>query len=157
MALFTFGYEGVALDTFVARLRRARVAHVIDVREAPISRKPGFSKNALMTALGSAGIAYTHLRELGCPKPTRDRYREDGNWDAYTRAFLKYLGSQRESVAQLRRLARQSPSCLICYEADFNTCHRTYVARAARTAGGPAVVHLTATEEIPDARLRAAA
>ena len=43
---------------------------------------------------------------------------------------------QREALAALACAAKASPSCLICFEADFNRCHRTYVARAAAALGG---------------------
>ena len=44
--IFTFGYEGLSLKAFIARLKSARVETVIDVRANPLSRKPGFSKRA---------------------------------------------------------------------------------------------------------------
>ena len=43
-----------------------------------------------------------------------------------------------------------TPACLVCFEADYSTCHRTYVARAARQLGGPTVTHLTAKTALPD-------
>ncbi|RUA22066.1 DUF488 domain-containing protein [Billgrantia gudaonensis] len=67
MALFTAGYEGIDIDTFLKRLRDAGVDKVIDVRQYPISRKPGFSKTAFSSRLRAAGIDYEHIRELGCP------------------------------------------------------------------------------------------
>ena len=73
MALFTFGYEGLAIDGFIARLKKAGVAVVVDVRELPLSRKKGFSKTAFAEALHGAGIAYTHVPTFGCPKSIRNR------------------------------------------------------------------------------------
>jgi uncharacterized protein (DUF488 family) len=60
---------------------------VVDIRELPLSRKRGFSKNALATALYLAGLGYIYLRALGCPKPVRDRYRIDADlWASFARA-----------------------------------------------------------------------
>jgi uncharacterized protein (DUF488 family) len=73
--IYTIGYEGLGLEDFVVRLRRAGVRIVIDVRELPLSRKRGFSKGALAEALATARIRYSHMRSLGCPKPIRDRHR----------------------------------------------------------------------------------
>ena len=65
--LATIGYEGAALADFIATLKAARVSLVLDIREAPISRRPGFSKRVLGAALEETGIAYLHLRGLGNP------------------------------------------------------------------------------------------
>ena len=157
MTLCTFGYEGLELSEFIARLRAANVRAVVDVRELPLSRKRGFSKRAFAEALADAGIAYRHVPALGCPKPIRNRYREDNDWSHYAKAFSSYLSLQTEVVAALAKSARKTKECLVCFEADYAVCHRSIVARAVVACGGPAVVHLTATAAIPDARLRAAA
>lgn len=52
---YTIGYEGRELDEFVARLREQRIQVLIDIREKPASRKPGFSKTPLREALEEAG------------------------------------------------------------------------------------------------------
>ena len=43
----TIGYEGSTIGDFVAALRHASINVLIDVRELPLSRKKGFSKNQL--------------------------------------------------------------------------------------------------------------
>jgi uncharacterized protein (DUF488 family) len=155
--IFTFGYEGLSLDTFIARIKSAGVNTVIDVRANPLSRKPGFSKTAFSIALHSAGIAYIHIAQLGCPKPIRDRYKTDGNWANYTNSFLNYLRGQQDAVTELVSIAKSSPSCLVCFESDYTQCHRTYVARAAAKVCKLRVIHLTNQTEIPDAAHSAAA
>ena len=156
-ALYTFGYEGLTIESFIARLKLADVRTIIDVRELPLSRKKGFSKRSFAEALHQAGIAYAHMPALGCPKPIRDAYRSDGSWSAYSRKFSAYLATQKKPIAELAKIARSTSVCLVCFEADFNFCHRSMVARAAALAGGPAVVHLTAKTEIPEFPPRAAA
>lgn len=156
-SLFTFGYEGLTLEAFINRLKETEVRTIIDVRELPLSRKKGFSKRAFAEALHINGIAYAHMPALGCPKTIRDAYREDGNWLAYTRKFMAYLNQQNGAIAEVAKIARATNACLICFEADFNLCHRSMVARAAACAGGPAVVHLTARTAIPEVPARAAA
>src|SRR5689334_7703139 len=66
-ALFTIGYEGRALDELIAVLAANQIDRVIDVRELPLSRRRGFSKTPLGTALVGAGIEYVHMREAGNP------------------------------------------------------------------------------------------
>lgn len=155
--LYTFGYEGLTIEAFIDRLRQARVQLIVDVRELPLSRKKGFSKAAFREALAAAGIGYEHRPALGCPKPVRDRYKADGDWQAYTRSFLSYLSGQKAEIDDLSRSARAQQACLVCFEADFGLCHRTYVARAAHAAGAPAVHHLTARTVLADAPARLAA
>ncbi len=156
-SLYTFGYEGLTLEAFIARLKETGVRTIIDVRELPSSRKKGFSKRAFAEALHGAGIAYAHMPALGSPKPIRDAYRVDGSWSAYTRKFMAYLDQQGAAVAEVAKIARATSACLVCFEADFNFCHRSMVARAAARAGGPAIVHLTARTAIPEIPAKAAA
>jgi len=91
------------------------------------------------------------------PETHRDRYRSDGDWATYTRGFLAYLKGQNEALKEVAQIAGRSRSCLLCFEADFNRCHRTYVARAAAKLGGFQVAHLTDQTEIPDVAVRSAA
>jgi uncharacterized protein (DUF488 family) len=156
-ALFTLGYEGLSIDAFIARLQAAQVKTIVDVRELPLSRKKGFSKTAFSAALSEHGIAYLHVPALGCPKPIRNQYKADANWATYTRDFLAYLQTQDAPLRELVKIAKATQSCLVCFEADFTVCHRTYVARAARQLGGPSVTHLTAKTALPDLGFQQAA
>jgi uncharacterized protein (DUF488 family) len=151
MAVFTIGYEGRSLEAFIADLHRAGVRILADVRDAPVSRKPGFSRNTLEAALNTAGIGYRHIHALGCPKPIRDAYTKEGDWARYTRSFMQHLAQQRQAIDELASLAHEAPTALLCYEADFNRCHRTYVARAVakRSIGAP-VRHITPEGTIDD-------
>ena len=155
--LFTLGYEGLAIDAFIERLVAAQVKTVVDVRELPLSRKKGFSKKSFSAALAAHGIAYQHVPALGCPKPVRNQYKLDGNWQTYTRDFLAYVATQEAPIQELVKTSRATTACLVCFEADFAMCHRTYVARAARQHGGPSVMHLTAKTALPDLGFQQAA
>jgi len=152
--LFTFGYEGLDIKNFIARLMAMKVRSVVDVRELPLSRKKGFSKTSFCEQLQQAGIAYLHAPALGCPKPIRDRYRADGDWQQYSCDFLAYLKTQRETLQELAKIAHATTACLVCFEADHTRCHRSYVARAAHRLGAPEVRHLTAKTAIPDQPLQ---
>jgi uncharacterized protein (DUF488 family) len=144
MTIFTVGYEGATLEQLLDRLHRTKVQLVVDVRDVPLSRKPGFSKTALSKALELVGLQYFHIRELGCPKPIRDQYRADGNWEAYTRAFMVQLRKQRVAVSQLATMCERVRTALLCYEADPDQCHRAYVARAVSALLGERVMHIGA-------------
>lgn len=148
--LYTIGYQGLDIETFISRLNQAKVTSIVDVRELPLSRMKGFSKSAFGKHLEAAGIAYVHVPALGCPKPIRNRFREDRDWAAYTCGFLAYLETQKAPVNELAKLANDTTVCLVCFEADYAKCHRTYVARAVHLAGAPAVHHITAGTILPD-------
>jgi hypothetical protein len=43
-------------------------------------------------------MAYLHAPARGCPKPIRNQYKADGDWQTYTRDFLKYIQTQDASL-----------------------------------------------------------
>ena len=61
---------------------------------------------------------------------------------------LLKLRQLSELLAQ--SLAARTPACLVCFEADYSTCHRTYVARAAHQLDGPTVTRPTTKTARPD-------
>jgi uncharacterized protein (DUF488 family) len=142
MTVFTIGYEGLDIAAFMALLGDHGIDMVVDVRELPLSRKPGFSKKALANTLNLSGREYIHMVDLGCPKPVRDRYREDGNWKRYTEGFLMHLKTQDHAIAELSALVALANCALLCFEADSNSCHRSMVASAVRDYCGAHVTHI---------------
>jgi uncharacterized protein (DUF488 family) len=123
--LFTIGYEKALLTDVLATLTRAGVATLIDVRDRPISRRPGFSQRQLAAAIEDAGMRYVHLAALGTPPEGRlaNRRRE---WERFWQIVEEKLAST-EAELDLRKaaeLAAAAPSCLLCYEADWRVCHR---------------------------------
>ncbi|MBR8657612.1 DUF488 domain-containing protein [Achromobacter sp. Marseille-Q0513] len=150
--IFTIGYEGIDLTRFMSLLSHHNIDTVVDVREMPLSRKRGFSKTALRTALNQSGFEYVHLAMLGCPKDVRNRYREDGNWAAYRKRFLRYLATQESAIAELAALSSDSNCALLCFEADHNFCHRSMVANAVSAISDAEVTHISATPPTRTAR-----
>ncbi|MDP1931293.1 MAG: DUF488 domain-containing protein [Gammaproteobacteria bacterium] len=146
MTIYTIGYEGLNIETFLALLKKQAIDTIVDVREFPLSRKPGFSKKALASHAESSGIEYVHLVKLGCPKPVRDTYRIDGDWATYTKGFMKHLRGQNATLKELSTLATTSNCALLCYEADYNFCHRSMVAHAASEMCGAQVKHIQAND-----------
>jgi uncharacterized protein (DUF488 family) len=139
--LMTIGYEGLSLEQFFAELKAAGVEILVDVRQMPLSRKKGFSKNALREAACTNGIDYVHLVEFGCPKNIRNDYKASGDWNQYTKSFLSHLAGLDTAVIKLSQMALARRCCLVCYEADPNTCHRLFVAnRVAELSVKPFIV-----------------
>ena len=90
-ALCSIGYEKALLQDVIAALKAAGVATLIDVRDRPISRRPGFSKRQLAAAIEEAGMRYVHLAALGTPPEGRlaGRRRE---WDRFWAIVDEKLG-----------------------------------------------------------------
>jgi len=131
MKLFTIGYEGATMDEFLSALRAAGVERVIDVRALPLSRRPGFSKTPLRNALAEVRIEYVHLRALGTPADGRAAARAGRHKD-----LEKIYASQLElpeaivAAEEMKALAAEKPTALLCFERDPETCHRTLLWRA---------------------------
>lgn len=126
--LMTVGYEGLSRADFFGTLERCRVTVLVDIRELPISRKPGFAKAALEAALVKRGLKYQHMVELGCPRDIRHEYRADNDWARYTKRFKAHLEGQTAALEKLAGWMKEERCCLLCYEEDYNFCHRSYVA-----------------------------
>ena len=143
MHIFTIGYEATTMGEFLAALQGAGVERIIDVRAVPNSRRPGFSKTPLRNALAEIGIDYVHLKALGTPAEGRSAARA-GRQDDLERIYAGQLQLPEAMVQaeQMRELASEKPSALLCYERDPAGCHRSLLlAAAARDA---TVTHLFA-------------
>ncbi|WP_019833629.1 DUF488 domain-containing protein [Sphingomonas sp. PR090111-T3T-6A] len=125
MRLFTIGYEGVTQDEFVDTLKKAGVERVIDVRALPLSRRPGFSKTPLRSALREEGIDYVHLKALGTPPEGRAAVRS-GHYAEMETIYRRQLDLPEAVVAaeEMRALAEEKPSALLCFEREPAHCHR---------------------------------
>ena len=126
--IWTVGYEGLGIEVFVQRLKDAGIKQLADVRELALSRKNGFSKNALSIALGSAGIVYAHFPELGSPSSTRHEFKNGGSWNEFLSEYRRHLATQPEAFARLKDFSMVSTTVLMCYEHDPTTCHRSIIA-----------------------------
>lgn len=131
MKIYTIGYEATTMGEFLSALTGAGVQRVIDVRALPLSRRPGFSKNILAASLKDAGIEYVHLKDLGTPKPGRDAAKK-GDVATLRAVYDNQLGlpEAQAQAAQMRALAAEKPSALLCYERDPQHCHRTLLLAA---------------------------
>jgi uncharacterized protein (DUF488 family) len=141
--LFTIGYEKALLKDFIAALTMAGVATLLDVRDRPISRRPGFSKRQLAAAIEDAGMRYIHLSGLGTPPEGRlaNRRRE---WNRFWGIVEEKLARSEAELDLYRaaEIAETAPSCLLCYEADWRVCHRRRIAEILSERHGFGIRHL---------------
>jgi uncharacterized protein (DUF488 family) len=141
LRIFTIGYEGAAMDEFLAALKNAGVERLIDVRALPLSRRPGFSKSPLRSTLEDAGIEYVHLKALGTPAEGRSAARAGRHADL-KRIYAGQLELPEAIVqgARMIELAQEKPSALLCFEREPAHCHRTLLLSA--VAADAEVTHL---------------
>jgi uncharacterized protein (DUF488 family) len=142
--LYTIGYSGHTLETFIQELQARHITLLLDIRMTPISRKKGFSKAALAQAVESAGISYCHIRALGSPKKLRQQLYLERDYEEFFTAFRAYLDLQIDSLQYAAELASKKLVCLMCVEECPDVCHRSLVAEAiVQTLGnGTSIRHL---------------
>ncbi|MFD1105930.1 DUF488 family protein [Sphingobium olei] len=126
MKIFTIGYEGTTQAALIEALREAGVRLLADVRAVPLSRRPGFSKNILAAGLREAGIDYVGLKALGTPAEGREAARK-GNHARLAEIYARQLDLPEAIVQaeQLKDMARDTPTALLCFERDPSGCHRS--------------------------------
>lgn len=141
--LFTIGYEGCSIESFIESLKQAGVDLLIDVRDVPISRKRGFSKKALSDRLGEKSIEYLHLKGLGDPKAGREAARA-GRYREFKEIFADHLRSDKAQTDMRRciEVASGRSATLLCFEKHHENCHRSIVANELAREGGFNIVHI---------------
>ena len=129
--LFTIGYEGISLETYINKLIINDIHVLCDVRKNAYSQKYGFSKSQLEKACKGVGIQYIHIPQLGIDSEQRQDLKSqkdyDNLFDLYEKTTLKenqqYLHYVREIIDANKRVA------LTCFEARPEQCHRSRVAK----------------------------
>jgi len=130
--VFSIGYEGRTLQELLKLLEVYRVDLVVDVRENPISRKPGFNRRQLSAALQSAGIDYRHEPLLGNPKENREAFQR-GHLAAGRKRYFEHLNNgSRAAYEEIVELAFSLRLVLLCFERDEERCHRSCLLQQAK-------------------------
>lgn len=133
--IFTIGYEGDTPEGVVRRLTSAGVTVLVDVREVPRSRKPGFSRNLLSAYLASHGVEYYHVSLLGSPKSAREEYLKSGDFNSFAAKYIAHLDCQDEAMRLLTGLAEAKSTAIMCLERDSTRCHRGMIASRMSSLG----------------------
>jgi uncharacterized protein (DUF488 family) len=108
---YHFGYQGHKPEALLAAVEEIG-AILCDLRYAPFSRQPGWSKKSLSALLGKS---YLHVPELGNIN-YKGEYGEGiriADLEAGSKIVIDLLG--------------QRPIVLMCVCRKFETCHRSYV------------------------------
>lgn len=142
-AIYTTGYEGLSIERFLARLIRARLRRVIDVRQNAYSRKYGFTGATLAELCARVSVEHVHVPALGVPSRLRADLSTQAARDAlFARYEREMLPKEGAAIARVTALLRDAPSALLCFEAKPEDCHRARLAPALFEATGLPIVHL---------------
>lgn len=130
--LFTIGYEGRTLESYLNLLIREGATLLCDVRRNAISRKYGFSKTTLDRACSGVGIRYEHLPELGIESRRRRGLKTDADFKTLFKTYEQtILPNRGDALERIRAWLRADESvALTCFELEAGMCHRHCVADA---------------------------
>jgi uncharacterized protein (DUF488 family) len=138
LSIWTIGHSTLSIEEFLERLKSFGVDLLADVRSFPGSRRyPHFNKENLSAALGSGGICYEHLRELG----GRRRARPDSHNLAWRnesfRGYADYMETSEfgAGIERLIELARRQRVAIMCSEAVWWRCHRSMISDYLKVKG----------------------
>ncbi|MBL8089928.1 MAG: DUF488 domain-containing protein [Anaerolineales bacterium] len=125
-AVFSIGYEGLTIDSFLYKLIVNNISVVVDVRNNPQSMKYGFSKKSFKQYIENAGMKYIHIPELGIPSAMRKGLGESVSHKALFKSYEnKLLPKQETEINQLIDLTNKNERiALVCFESDHQFCHR---------------------------------
>ena len=155
--LVTIGVYDWDLSSFLEALRSADVRLLLDVRQRRGVRGPQYAwanSQRLQAALGQAGIAYSHHKELAPTTALRHlQYAEDARLGVGKRSRVELAGDYvkgytREILdrADLQPIYEALPSsgsgALMCVERDPEACHRSLIAHRLSERYEIAVRHL---------------
>jgi uncharacterized protein (DUF488 family) len=129
MRIFTIGFTKTTAEKFFARLQKAGVKRMIDVRLNNVSQLAGFAKkDDLRYFLKTiCSIDYDHRSEFAPTQDMLDAYKKDGGeWDDYERKFVNLIENRRIENTVSRDIL--DGACLLCSEDKPHHCHRRLVA-----------------------------
>ncbi|MCZ7381380.1 MAG: DUF488 family protein [Candidatus Methanoperedens sp.] len=129
--IFTIGYEGKDIDSFLNTLIKNEIDLLIDVRKNPFSMNFSFTKGKLNNYLEKTGIEYLHIPELGIDGELRENLFTIKD---YHNLFKQYeattLVQQHEHVLRIIKLSEKRRVVLMCFEENKNMCHRGIIANS---------------------------
>jgi len=130
ISLFTIGYEGKSLESYLNILIRNNIKVLCDVRKNPLSRKYGFSKKTLQNACEAVNIKYIHIPELGIVSEKRKSLNSQKDYDILFEEYEEtVIPNQTKSLSRIKDLIIDHKRVsLTCFEASPAQCHRSRVA-----------------------------
>jgi uncharacterized protein (DUF488 family) len=120
----SIGYEGKSPDFFINQLVQNKVYVLVDVRKNAFSMKKGFSKTQLQRNLKKVEIEYVHMPSLGIESDKRKNLETKEDYDKLFKDYKRRLSEKHCELKQLEELSKKQKIALMCFEKDYNYCHR---------------------------------
>lgn len=142
--IWTLGHSTRTIEEFLELLKVNGIAHLIDVRRFPGSRKfPQFNKENLETVLIGEKFQYTHMEALGGRRKV-DPDSENTVWNHPSfRGYADYMETSefKDAFKALEALASKEKCAMMCSEAVWWRCHRSMISDQFK-ANGWKVIHI---------------
>jgi len=133
LIIYTIGHSNQPVEKFLELLKARNIEEIVDVRTIPKSRhNPQFNQDNLRASLQETGIGYQHLKKLGGLRHTTKDSINTGWKNASFRGFADYMQTAdfEKGLDQLRKIAKQKKTAIMCAEAVPWRCHRSLIADA---------------------------
>ncbi|MCQ1534677.1 ParB/RepB/Spo0J family partition protein [Methanosarcina sp. KYL-1] len=142
--IYTIGYEGTELKTFIEVLKNNGIEYLFDVRFSTESQfKPDFSKPILSRELERAKIHYVHKRELGVPYEWQNPYKDGAiPFECFDKYYRWHLLKELDFSKIVDEIKESGRTALMCYEKHATPkrdqkiyCHRSILATRLKETG----------------------
>jgi uncharacterized protein (DUF488 family) len=154
----TIGHSTRRLEAFVAVLRAAEIALLVDVRTVPRSRRNAeYNRDVLPQSLAAFQIGYEHIAALGGLRSRQAGIPPNVNGYWQNESFHNYadyaMGEAfRAGLARLRELGHARRSAIMCAEALWWQCHRRIITDYL-LAAGETVLHIMGPRNLEPAQI----
>jgi uncharacterized protein (DUF488 family) len=154
----TIGHSTRPLEAFVAMLRAAEIALLVDVRTVPRSRRNAeYNREILPQSLGAFQIGYEHIAALGGLRSRQAGIQPNVNGYWQNESFHNYADYAmsvefRAGLARLRDLGHARRSAVMCAEALWWQCHRRIITDHL-LAAGETVLHIMGPGKVEPAQM----
>ncbi len=136
--IWTIGHSTHSIEEFLEWLAAFSIVRLADVRSLPGSAAfPQFNQDRLRESLEKNGIEYSYFKDLG----GRRKYKADSKntiWrNKSFRAYADYMETIdfKAGLKELKELAGQERTAVMCAEAVWWRCHRSMIADALKAEG----------------------
>jgi len=136
--LYTIGYEGISLETYINKLILNDVKVLCDVRKNSFSMKYGFSKSQLKNACEGVGIKFYHIPEVGIQSDKRKELTCQADYDLLFEDYKEsVLATEKQKQVEIFQLLKaEKRIALTCFEKNIHQCHRKHLANAIKRIEG---------------------
>ena len=144
MEIYTIGFTKKNAERFFGLLSARGIKRLVDVRLNNSSQLAAFAKkDDLAYFLRTVcGAEYRHLPQFAPGPELLAAWKEKRlDWPGYENAYARLL-AERDPASSLSADFFQTPTVLLCSEAEPAHCHRRLAAEHLAARFGLAVVHL---------------